>query len=59
MKWSIPEKIIEKGRIYLNDGRVLSVTPDAESQVWHAEVLGSDLYRLDLNANKKKKENYQ
>ncbi|KAF1302090.1 DEAD/DEAH box helicase [Enterococcus saccharolyticus] len=56
MKWSIPEKIIEKGRTYLNDGRVLSVTPDAENQVWHAEVLGSELYRIDLDASAKEED---
>lgn len=28
MKWSIPEKVIERGRTYVNEDRVLSVTPD-------------------------------
>jgi hypothetical protein len=53
MKWSIPEKVIERGRAYLNEGRVLSVTPDAEKNVWHAEVLGSELYLVDLDATAK------
>ena len=56
MKWSIPEKIIEKARTYLNDGRVLSVTPDPENQVWHAEVLGSELYRIDLDTSAKEED---
>ena len=56
MKWSIPEKIVEKGRTYLNEGRVLSVTPDAENQVWHGEVLGSELYRIDLDASAKEED---
>ncbi|MGX7195737.1 DEAD/DEAH box helicase [Enterococcus olivae] len=56
MKWSIPEKIIDKARAYLNDGRVLSVTPDPENQVWHAEVLGSELYRVDLDASAKEED---
>ncbi|HLQ41147.1 MAG TPA: SNF2 helicase associated domain-containing protein [Tetragenococcus sp.] len=56
MKWSIPEKIIEKARTYMNDGRVLSVTPDAQNQVWHAEVLGSEVYRVDLDASAKEED---
>ncbi len=56
MKWSIPERIIERGREYLNDGRVLSVTPDPENQVWHAEVLGGELYRVDLDASAKEED---
>ncbi|GAA3021977.1 DEAD/DEAH box helicase [Tetragenococcus solitarius] len=56
MKWSIPERIIERGREYLNDGRVLSVTPDPENQVWHAEVLGGELYRVDLDATAKEED---
>ena len=43
MKWSIPEKVIERGRTYVNEDRVLSVTPDKEKNVWHAEVLGTEL----------------
>ena len=53
MKWSIPEKVIERGRTYLNEGRVLSVIPDPERKVWHAEVLGSELYLVDLDATAK------
>ncbi|GBD68774.1 DEAD/DEAH box helicase [Tetragenococcus halophilus] len=56
MKWSIPERIIERGRECLNDGRVLSVTPDPENQVWHAEVLGGELYRVDLDASAKEED---
>lgn len=56
MKWSIPERIIEKGRSYLNDGPVLSVTPDPDNQVWHGEVLGSELYRVDLDATAKEED---
>lgn len=53
MKWSIPEKVIERGRTYLNEGRVLSVTPDFENRVWHAEVLGSELYLVGLDGTAK------
>lgn len=56
MKWSIPEKIIERGRKYLQEGRVLSVTPDSENKVWHAEVLGSELYFVDLDASAKEED---
>ena len=47
MKWSIPEKVIARGRQYLQEDRVLSVVPDQEDNVWHAEVLGSELYLVD------------
>ena len=53
MKWSIPEKVIERGRQYVKEGRVLSVTPDAGNNVWHGEVLGSELYLVDLDATAK------
>ncbi|KPG69459.1 DEAD/DEAH box helicase [Enterococcus sp. RIT-PI-f] len=53
MKWSIPEKVIERGRTYLNEDRVLSVTPDPEKNVWHAEVLGAELYLVTLDATAK------
>lgn len=56
MKWSIPERIIAKGRTYLADGRVLSVTPDPAQQVWHAEVLGSELYQIELDATAKEED---
>ncbi len=53
MKWSIPEKVIARGRQYLQEGRVLSVVPDQEEKVWHAEVLGSELYLVDLDGTAK------
>ncbi|MFD2729754.1 SNF2 helicase associated domain-containing protein [Enterococcus camelliae] len=56
MKWSIPERIIARGRAYLENGRVLSVTPDSDQQVWHAEVLGSELYQVDLDATAKEED---
>lgn len=56
MKWSIPERTIDKGRAYVNEGRVLSVIPDPEKQVWHAEVLGSERYRVELDATTKEED---
>lgn len=56
MKWSIPERVIERGRDYLNQDRVLSVVPDEDNQVWRAEVLGSELYRVDLDATAKEED---
>ena len=56
MKWSIPERIIAKGRKYLENDRVLSVTPDPAQQVWHAQVLGSELYQVDLDATAKEED---
>jgi SNF2 family DNA or RNA helicase len=56
VKWSIPEKVIERGRTYLNEGRVLSVTPDPANKVWHAVVLGSEEYLVDLDATAKEED---
>lgn len=56
MKWSIPEKVIERGREYLRKGRVLSVVPDPKENVWHAEVLGSELYMVDLDGTAKEED---
>ncbi|WP_427813056.1 SNF2 helicase associated domain-containing protein [Enterococcus sp. 22-H-5-01] len=53
MRWSIPEKVIERGRTYLKEGRVLSVEADAARRVWHGEVLGSELYLVDLDGSGK------
>ena len=41
MKWSIPEKIVEEGRAYAKDGRVVSISKNEEQQVWYADVVGS------------------
>ncbi|MFV0560707.1 MAG: SNF2 helicase associated domain-containing protein [Enterococcus sp.] len=56
MKWSIPEKVIERGRTYLKDDRVLSVVADSKAKVWHAEVLGSELYLVDLDGTAKEED---
>lgn len=53
MRWSIPEKVIERGRTYLKEGRVLSVEADPARRVWHGEVLGSELYLVDLDGSGK------
>lgn len=53
MKWSIPERIVERGRDYMKEGRVLSIDPDIENKVWHAEVLGKELYRVQLDGTAK------
>ncbi|MEI5995147.1 DEAD/DEAH box helicase [Candidatus Enterococcus mansonii] len=53
MKWSIPERIVERGRDYMKEGRVLSIVQDAERKVWHAEVLGKELYRVQLDGTPK------
>ncbi|MBO0423334.1 DEAD/DEAH box helicase [Enterococcus plantarum] len=53
MKWSIPERIVERGREYMKEGRVLSVIQDPEKKIWHAEVLGNELYRVQLDGTAK------
>lgn len=59
MKWSIPERIVEKGRRYLNEGRVLSVTADEKEKIWHAQVMGHELYLVDLDGTPKEKDTCQ
>jgi len=56
MKWTIPEKIIEKGRTYANEGRVLSLNADQEHEVWYAEVLGSKTYQVTLDGTAKEED---
>ncbi|MDH6363849.1 SNF2 family DNA or RNA helicase [Enterococcus sp. PF1-24] len=51
MKWTIPEKIIELGRNYVQKGRVLSAEPDYNERIWHAEVMGSKLYEVRLDGS--------
>lgn len=59
MKWSIPERIVEKGRRYLNEGRVLSVTSDEKEKLWHAQVMGHELYLVDLDGTPREKDTCQ
>lgn len=56
MKWSIPDRIITRGREYLNEGRVLSVVQDWEKRVWYGEVLGTELYLVELDGSPKEQD---
>ncbi|MGX7417720.1 SNF2 helicase associated domain-containing protein [Carnobacterium gallinarum] len=49
MKWSIPERIIDRGRVYVAEKRVLSITPFLEKKIWTAEVMGSEIYHVELD----------
>lgn len=49
MKWSIPERIIEQGRVYVNEKRILSITPFLEKKMWTADVMGSEIYHVELD----------
>ena len=49
MKWSIPERIINKARKYVAEDRVLSVEADYEQKLWHAQVMGHELYLVELD----------
>jgi SNF2 family DNA or RNA helicase len=53
MKWSIPERIVERGREYMKEGRVLSIDQDTQQKLWHAEVLGKELYHVELDGTTK------
>ncbi|MDR0922561.1 MAG: DEAD/DEAH box helicase [Lactobacillales bacterium] len=56
MKWSIPEKVIERGRTYVNEGRVLSVEADTTKNIWYADVLGSKTYHVILDGTSKEED---
>ena len=49
MKWSIPERIVEQGREYMQEGRVFSIVQNPEKRVWLSEVLGEELYLVNVN----------
>lgn len=55
MKWSIPERIVEQGREYMQEGRVLSIVQNPEKRIWLSEVLGEELYLVELMVPPKNK----
>ncbi|MGY3766690.1 DEAD/DEAH box helicase [Vagococcus vulneris] len=59
MKWSIPEKIVEEGREYAKDGRVVSISKNEEQQVWYADVIGSEVFHVELDGTAKEEDNCQ
>lgn len=56
MKWTIPEKIIERGRAYADDSRVVSISQDVEQEVWYADVIGSEIYHVELDGTAKEED---
>ncbi len=56
MKWSIPERIIDQGRKYVADKRVLSINSNYEKKVWNAEVMGDQRYRIELDGTTKEED---
>lgn len=59
MKWSIPEKVIEKGRRYVKEGRVLSVIENEDEKKWQAQVMGHEMYLVDLDGTAKEQDSCQ
>ncbi|WEG74349.1 DEAD/DEAH box helicase [Vagococcus intermedius] len=53
MKWSIPEKTVQLGRRYADDGRVTGITQDLTHEIWHADVIGSKIYQIELDGTPK------
>ncbi|ALV21143.1 MULTISPECIES: DEAD/DEAH box helicase [Carnobacterium] len=53
MKWSIPERVIDQARKYVADKRVLSINSYFEKKVWVAEVMGDEIYRVELDGTTK------
>ena len=56
MKWSIPEKVVEEGREYAKDGRVVSISKNEEQQVWYADVVGSEVFHIELDGTAKEED---
>lgn len=56
MKWSIPEKMVEEGRQFANEGRVTAISQDLENEVWHAEVIGEKIYKVILDGTPKEED---
>lgn len=56
MKWTIPERIIQRGRKYADEGRVTAITQDLTQEVWHAEVTGSAIYQVELDGTPREKD---
>ena len=56
MKWSIPERIVEQGREYMQEGRVLSIVQNPEKRIWLSEVLGEELYLVEFDCTAKKQD---
>lgn len=56
MKWSIPEKVVEEGREYAKEGRVMSISKNEEQQVWYADVVGSEVFHIELDGTAKEED---
>lgn len=56
MKWSIPERVIDEGRKYVADKRVLSLNSIFEKKIWTAEVMGNEIYRIELDGTTKEED---
>lgn len=56
MKWSIPERIVQQGRDYVREQRVVEIKQDMENHVWRAEVIGSTIYHVVLDGSPREKD---
>ena len=56
MRWSIPERFIQKGRAYVDEGRVMSLSYDRQLEEWYAEVIGKKCYQVVLDGTVKEKD---
>lgn len=56
MKWSIPEKMVDQGRKYADEGRVVAISQDLDENVWHAEVIGTEVYQVVLDGTPKEED---
>lgn len=56
MKWSIPERVVEKGRKYVEEKRVLTINSFFEKKIWSAEVAGNEIYHVELDGTTREKD---
>ncbi|TLG80713.1 DEAD/DEAH box helicase [Vagococcus zengguangii] len=56
MRWSIPERFIQRGRAYVDEGRVTKLSYDRQLEEWYAEVIGTKRYQVILDGTVKEQD---
>ncbi|MGX6962166.1 DEAD/DEAH box helicase [Vagococcus xieshaowenii] len=56
MRWSIPERFVQKGRAYVDEGRVTTLSYDRQLEEWYAEVIGTKRYQVVLDGTVKEQD---
>lgn len=56
MKWSIPERIVERARSYVNEKRVFDISANPNKKIWTAKVMGNEIYHVELDGTPKEED---